>query len=204
MINKTIKVSILLYVIVFFICLYFFEGNFLKSISPALTVVSILWILYFKFAWSLPVFNLLFKVPNLNGTWVGTLKSDWLDENGKSVDDIEFYIVIKQQFLNLHIKTFTENYCGKSYIEKLEFKEKEDEVILAYFYCSDLLSNEEDLRQGVSELRVIRDESAFLHGKYWTRNKTSGIISLCHFKDRHYSTFEQIKNHVAHGGNIHV
>ncbi|MBP2248943.1 hypothetical protein [Paenibacillus xylanexedens] len=204
MLNKTIKTSILIFIVVFSTVMYFMEGNALKSISPSFTVVGFIWFLYFKFAWKLPVFNLLFKVPNLNGTWVGSLKSDWLDDNGNTVDEMDFYIVVKQKFLNLHIKTFTNKYCGKSYIEKIEFKEKEDEIILAYFYDSDLLSSEEDLRQGVAELIVLNDEGKTLNGKYWTRNKTSGVISLKHFENQHYSTFEQIKNKLHKGGSSNV
>lgn len=197
MINRTIKISAVLSILIF-IAIYSVEGdgkNFLTIISKSVSIITLLWILYFNFGWKYKLFNKIFNIPNLNGTWRGTLVSDWKDENGFGIGEIEFYIVIKQKFLNFHIRTFTENYAGQSYIEKIDFNEKEGETKVAYFYCEDIISLEEDTRQGVTELRVL-ENSICLMGKYWTRNKTCGTINVRFFQKKQYSTYKEIKNDI--------
>ncbi|MDQ0897503.1 hypothetical protein [Paenibacillus sp. V4I7] len=194
MINKTIRISAYLSIIIFLI-FYLTESNnvnYLAIISKSVSIVTLFWLFYFKYGWKIIILKKIFDIPNLNGTWTGTLQSDWRDESGNGVGALEFYIVIKQNFLNFHIKTFTENYAGKSYIEKIDFNEKEGEVNLAYFYCADIISTEEDTRQGVVELRVL-NETLGLSGKYWTRNKTCGTIHVTFNQKKHFSTYEVIK-----------
>jgi hypothetical protein len=172
--------------------------NYLTFISKSVSIVTMFWIVYFNYFWKIKFMNKIFNIPNLNGTWNGTLNSDWKDEHGNGVEEIEFYIVIKQNFLNLHIKTFTEKYAGKSYIEKMDFNEKEGEINIAYFYCSDIISSEEDNRQGVAELRVL-ENIIRLDGKYWTRNKTCGSINVRFNQKKQFSTFHEIKRNLKRG-----
>ncbi|WP_338555588.1 hypothetical protein [Paenibacillus sp. KS-LC4] len=199
MMHKTIRISVISSLIIFILLCALTntseEIDFISYMSKTVTIIMVFWVLYFNYGWKIKWFDKIYKIPNLNGTWIGYLESDWIDENGNGIDAIEFYIVIKQSFFNINIKTFTESYVGKSYIEKIDFNEKEEEMKLAYFYCSDIISSEEDKRQGVAELRVFED-TLFLKGKYWTRNKTCGAITVRFHNRKRYSTYEEIKSHL--------
>ncbi|OME86078.1 hypothetical protein BK120_08795 [Paenibacillus sp. FSL A5-0031] len=197
MLNKTMKISAYLTIFIFLV-FYFVEGNefnFMHTSGKVVTCVTVFWLVFFNIGWKIKWLDKIFNIPNLNGTWIGTLESDWKNEDGNSVQPLEFYIVIKQKFININIKTFTESYVGKSYIEKLDCNERSDEINLVYLYCSDINSEEEDKRQGATELRLLQGQTC-LKGKYWTRNKTCGTISLQFYNKKHLTTFEEIKNQI--------
>jgi hypothetical protein len=96
----------------------------LRALSFGITCTTIFWTLYFSIGWKIWGFRKIFYRPNLNGTWAGILKSDWKDENNQPIGDIEFYIVIRQNFLRIHFTTFTNSFIGTSYSETLSLKKE--------------------------------------------------------------------------------
>lgn len=56
-------------------------------------------------------------VPNLHGTWKGTLQSSWINpETGNSPDPIEITIFIRQNFNGVSVEMRTEQMVSRSYI----------------------------------------------------------------------------------------
>jgi hypothetical protein len=170
---------------------------FFRGASFSITVVTLFWTFYFAYGWRLYGFNQIFYRPDLNGTWKGSIISDWKDPNGNTIAPKEIYIVIRQNFLRIHFTTFTETFVGYSYSETFNLKKETGLKNVAYLYRKDTSqSNEDDLREGATELRLIHDNNfKKLDGKYWTNTKTQGKITVEFFNENHVDSFESAKKY---------
>ena len=154
-------------------------SNGLKAISFGITSTTLFWAFYFSYGWKFWAFNKIFYRPNLSGTWSGILKSDWKNENGEKIGDIEFYIVIRQSFLRIHFTTFTDSFIGTSYSETLSLKKETGLKNVAYLYRKETSQDDDEfLQEGATELRLINSNPRKLEGKYWSNQKTNGKIDL--------------------------
>lgn len=198
-ISKIISISIFLSAILTLLYLFYIRTvdikSFYRGVSFSLTIITAFWTFYFTSGWKSCIFNKLFYRPNLNGTWGGKLISDWKDENGDTVPPKDFFIVIRQSFLRIHFTTFTDNFIGFSYAETFNLKKETGLKNVAYLYRKDTsLSNDEDLREGATELRlIISENSKRLEGKYWSNTKTQGKINVEFLNKKHYDSYECAK-----------
>lgn len=169
--------------------------NVYRGISFSITAITFFWTFYFSLGWKLCLLNKLFYRPNLNGTWIGQLSSDWTDENGTIISPIEFFIVIRQSFLRIHFTTFTKEFVGLSYAETFSLDKDTGLKTVAYMYRKDTSQiNEDSLREGAAELRLILSEDAKrLEGKYWSNTKTQGKISVSFINHQQVDSFESAK-----------
>lgn len=140
----------------------------------------------------------IFYRPNLNGTWQGEFVSDWGKNEGEMGDPNDFFIVIRQNFLRIHFTTYTKTFIGYSYSETLNLKKETGLKNVAYLYRKDTSqSNEDNLREGATELRLIINEtnkSKKLEGKFWTNTRTQGKISVSLLTEKHLDSFDCVKN----------
>lgn len=170
-------------------------SNGARAISSGITLTTFFWVFYFSTGWKLWGFRKLFYRPNLSGTWGGVLKSDWKDKNGKTVGDIEFYIVIRQSFLRIHFTTFTDSFIGTSYSETLSLKKEIGLKNVAYLYRKETSQDDnEALQEGASELRLIDSEPRKLEGKYWSNRKTNGKIDVSFVSEKTVDSFNDAKS----------
>lgn len=198
-INILIRVSILLACILGFIYLIFngSEFNFINSFlafSASATQIILFWAFYFEWGWKWPVLKNIFYRPNLNGTWNGELTSDWKDEKGNGVEPIKFFIVIRQNFLRINFTTFTNNYIGKSYAEKLILDKERGIKNVAYLYRKETSQNSNANNEGASELRIIESTVLKMEGKYWSNIKTNGEIEVSFLVKKHFDSYDDIEN----------
>jgi hypothetical protein len=198
-INIVIRVSILLACVLAFLYLLINKmdidfANSFKALSASATLIILFWGLYFEWGWRLPMLKKLFYRPNLNGTWAGELISDWKDENGKNVEPIKFFIVIRQNFLRINFTTFTDNYIGKSYSEKLILDKERGVKNVAYLYRKETSQISDCNNEGASELRVIESDTLKLKGKYWSSIKTNGEIEVSFLVKKYFDSYEDIAN----------
>lgn len=150
-----------------------------RSISVSLTVVGIFWAFYFKWLWTWPYLNQLLYKPNLRGTWLGEFSSDWEDEEGEGVPPGKFILVIRQSWLSLSIKAFTEKQKTISHVENLLVSEGGTKL-LAYLYSEKRAGpGRHGARQGAAELDLVESaERMLLEGDFWTQAKTAGYIRV--------------------------
>ncbi len=166
-----------------------------RAVSFGITLTTLFWTYYFTTGWKWKISNWIFYRPNINGTWSGTIISDYVDTNGNKVPPIEFYIVIRQSFIKLHFTTFTKDFVGVSYSETFALNEDKGLKNVAYLYKKDSTqSNDEHLREGATELRLIlgKDEK-ILEGKYWSNSKTQGTVSVTQISEKHVDSFTNAK-----------
>lgn len=173
--------------------------TFFKGVSFSLPIVAVFWAFYFRYGWKWCLFDQLFYRPNLNGTWSGELTSDWKDGLGKPVPPKQFFIVIRQSFLRIHFTTLTKNFVGLSYAETFTLKKETGLKNLVYLYRKETSqSNDEDLREGATELRlIISEDYRKLEGKFWSNTKTQGTISVRFLTEKHFDSFNCAINNKA-------
>lgn len=197
--NKIIYISIALSAILSLTYLFYNNSfdttTFYRGISFSISVVTLFWTFYITYGWKYCLLNKIFYRPNLNGTWKGYLESDWKDENGNTIAPKEIFIVIRQNFLRIHFTTFTDTFIGYSYSETFNLKEETGLKNVAYLYRKDTSRfNDDDLREGATELRLINDKRfKKLDGKYWTNTKTQGRISVEFISGNYIDSFESGK-----------
>lgn len=165
-------------------------SNGLRALSFGITCTTIFWTLYFSIGWKIWGFRKIFYRPNLNGTWKGILKSDWKDENNQPIGNIEFYIVIRQNFLRIHFTTFTDSFIGTSYSETLSLKKEIGLKNVAYLYRKETSQEDDEvLQEGATELRLIEAKIKRLEGKYWSNIKTNGKIFVSFISKKKVDSF---------------
>jgi hypothetical protein len=164
--------------------------NFLKSLSYGLASSTIFWWWYLNKAWKFGIFKQFLPRPNLDGTWSGILHSNWKDSAGVQVAPKQFFLVIRQNFLKIHVTSFTDNYIGSSYTETIVAHTDFSIFKLIYVYGKETSDpGIQQPNQGVSELRIINDEK-IMKGVYWTNIQTMGTLDITKVSSKHIDTFE--------------
>jgi hypothetical protein len=199
-INIIIRVSILLAFVLAFLYLLvngidFNLKNGFKAFSASTTIIIFFWGLYFEWGWKWPILKRIFYRPDLNGTWTGKLISDWKDSNGNGVEPIEFFIVIRQNFLRINFTTYTNKFIGKSYSEQINLDKERGVKNVAYLYRKETSQNSKCNDEGATELRVIESKINRLIGKYWSNIKTNGEVDVSFLVKRHFDSYEDIVNY---------
>lgn len=169
--------------------------NFGRAVSFGISITTLFWTFYFTTGWKWNFTNWVFYRPNINGTWSGNLISDYIDEAGNKISPIEFYIVIRQSFIRIHFTTFTKDFVGVSYAETFSLDKDKGLKNVAFLYKKDSSqSNDEHLREGATELRLILSKNEKkLEGKYWSNTKTQGNINVNFITGDHVDSFENAK-----------
>ena len=118
-IERIIQISVVSTFIIGVTCAFLtdvevFSFDAVHYFTGGLTCISIFWAFYFQWGWKMPLLKFLFNRPNINGTWIGKLTTDWTDRNGKSIAPKDFVIVVRQTLLEIHFTTFTNQFVAKS------------------------------------------------------------------------------------------
>jgi hypothetical protein len=198
-INRIVSISIAISAIITLGYIFYLKTidlrNFYRGVNFSISLVTLFWAFYFAYGWKMYILSSLFYRPNLNGTWGGKLISDWKDENGNQIPPKDFFIIIRQSFLRIHFTTLTDNFVGFSYAETFSLKKETGLKNVAYLYRKDTSqSNDEDLREGATELRlIIAENGKKLVGKYWSNTKTQGQICVEFLTEKHFDSFEEAK-----------
>jgi hypothetical protein len=175
--------------------------NFFSLIPRVVTADMVVIILFTRWAWKFRVFRKwLVPFPNLQGTWAGELRSDWIDpETGKTIAPILVMLTIKQSFSHISCMMHTQEM--KSHSFSTDFVIDDDAQIsrIAYIYTSRpriSLHNRSLPHDGAIVLDIIESLPRKLDGRYWTERETRGEVSL-EFCDKSILTEipENLANH---------
>lgn len=157
--------------------------EFLKLI-PNVVAVDMLFVgVFMKFGWKLKIFRgWLVPFPNLNGTWVGQIYSEWVDpKTGKRIKSIPTFLTIYQTFSQINCIMHTGEMKSYSIAEGFNINQEHQMKQLSYIYTSKpriLLTGRSPQHDGAMVFDIIGRDSNKLVGKYWTERKTKGEIVL--------------------------
>lgn len=181
-IKKFITITVVSSILVSAASIILFNVNILsfeilRIFSMTITFLTLYWAFYFQWGWKMPVLKKIFDRPNLNGTWIGTYKSE--DHNKKEYFG-KIVLTIRQSFLFIHFMSITDKFVSYSYGETLLNNENQGVKQVTYLYSQKRLkSEEESIPQGASELSIIGDEKdKLLCGDFWTNRPTKGFLKL--------------------------
>jgi hypothetical protein len=161
-----------------------------KKIPQLISIYVIIVIIFKKWVWKWNILQgWLVKIPNLEGTWKGELKSDWIDPStNKKISPIPVILVIRQTFSDIKCTLMTQE--SKSYSTTADINYiQEGNLYLIYNYTNRpkaTIRDRSEIHDGTSILKIIKNPKLCLEGEYWTSRKTGGNISL-NFKSKKFA-----------------
>lgn len=160
-------------------------GNFLDVLRLIPIVAMADGIAYFVFtAWLWRWKHLqgwLIPFPDLNGTWEGSIKTNWKDAEGNTPGPIPAILTIKQSFGRMSCVMRTAEMESYSYLEGFCIDKDAQVRRLCYSYTSrpkTALRDRSTPHDGTMLFNIIGKPVHKLEGEYWTQRQTSGIVTL--------------------------
>lgn len=155
----------------------------IKQIPQAISIYAIIGIIFTKWLWRWQPFQgWLIKIPDLQGTWRGELRSDWINpETGKGIDSIPLALVIKQTFSSIKCTLMTKESSSYSTTADINTAQNGDDLYLIYNYTNRPKATIRDrsvIHDGAAILKIINNPNKCLEGEYWTSRKTRGEMTL--------------------------
>ena len=193
--NITLKSSLYLLIGIsaaIWLSLAYFGGLDLSKVKdffgllPKVVTIDILIVgVFAKWGWKLKIFRgWLVPFPNLNGSWVGFIYSDWKNPNtGQKPPPIPVMLTVKQSLFHISCMMHTGEMESSSYSEGFLIDTERQIKNLAYSYTSrprSSLSERSTPHDGTAFFRVIEKPKHKLIGRYWTERLTKGEIVLEH------------------------
>lgn len=155
----------------------------IKKLPNVVTIYVLLALVFTNWAWRLSIFKKwLVPLPDLQGTWKGTLESTWIDPaTNQKIPPKDVTLVIKQTFSSISCVMYTDE--SDSFSNTAQINEDDDSGIfrLSYNYTNRSRANVRDrsaIHDGAAILKVITEPEKVLKGEYWTSRKTTGDISV--------------------------
>ena len=191
--NVTIKSSLYLLLgfsaVVWFLLAYYSELDLSKvkdffGLVPKVVSIDLLMIAVFvKWGWKLKIFRgWLVPFPNLNGSWIGFLYSDWKNpETGEMPPSIPVMLTVNQSFFHMSCMMRTGEMESFSYSESFLIDPDRQIKNIAYSYTSKprlSLSERSISHDGTAVFQIIEKPKQKLVGRYWTERLTKGEIVL--------------------------
>lgn len=169
-----------------------------RRFSTIFLCIGTFWLIYYNtlWKWKSNLFRqIFFDQPNLNGTWMGYLKSDYKN-NGEPIPPLEIVLFIRQNnFFDIRITSQTLKYAGFSFGETLDYNSTNKTIRLLYQYSQKkTIPDSSDDRQGAADLNLYDD---YLAGHYWTIVKTAGFIRVNKLSDKTFNSFEEASRNVG-------
>lgn len=185
-IQLNIKLLLFLFILGFFV--------WLSNDGDQVTIIDILYqvpksiaayalggYVFSKWLWKLPIFwGWLITVPNLQGTWYGFLKSDWINpKTKKGIAEIPVLLVIAQDFNKINCSIITKESSSHTLSSDILFVN--GKLQLSYTYTNvpkNGVRERSEIHNGASLLQIIEKPKRKLSGGYWTDRKTKGEIDV--------------------------
>lgn len=192
---RILQATVILVILLIFLFLSFGINVFTlagaSKLPSILSLVVLFWGFYFSIGWKWPVLKSIAKRENLNGTWFGTYTSKNQITNAIFEGDIS--VVIRQNFLVVDVKSFTDKYINYSYGEALNYDNKSDKHQLIYLYSqNDFKPTDDNVRRGTSELQLHYDlKRKELFGNFWTNHNSQGYLNLKKISSKQAKSFNE-------------
>ena len=195
--TKTALWVILIASFLIFYAIFHVQGNpvlNLKTIFQILPKVIfldlVLFGLFASFLWKLRIFkHWLVPFPNLNGTWKGHIRTNWIDpKTHKKPDPIPAILTIKQSFLKVSCVMRTGEMTSRSVASGFLLDSENQLKKLYYIYDSNPIATVKerspehcgtmsfDIAGALGKGKIV------LTGSYWTGRETTGDVEMRFWK----------------------
>lgn len=156
-----------------------FFGLVPKVVSIDLLIIAV----FIKWGWKLNIFRgWLVPFPNLNGSWLGFIYSDWKNpDTGEKPPPIPVMLTVNQSFFHISCIMCTGEMESSSYSEGFLIDPDRQIKNIAYSYTSKprlSLSDRSIPHDGTAVFKIVEKPKLKLVGRYWTERLTKGEIIL--------------------------
>jgi len=156
--------------------------DFLRPIPQVVTADLLLAGFFTQWAWRWKLLQgWLVPFPDLNGTWEGTIQTNWKDSEGKVLGPISVILTIKQSFGHISCVMRTAEMESHSYSEGFCIDRERQVRQLCYSYTSKpsvSLRDRSTPHDGTVLFNIVGRPTKKLEGEYWTQRQTTGTITL--------------------------
>ena len=181
-------------IVIWALLLYFSTTGFVldweaaRKIPEVVLLYGVLYFIFTKWLWRWSWLNgWLIPLPDLQGTWKGTLTSTWTNATtGAPPSQVPVLFVIRQSFSTISCTVHTHESISVSVAASFEADKNNDAKRISYVYTNTPRVPFRDrsvVHDGAAVLRVVSQTSPRLEGEYWTNRKTTGEMTLT-FRDR--------------------
>ena len=155
----------------------------LKLLPEAVTVYACFHLLFVEWLWKLPLLRgWLVPLPDLTGTWKGTLTSTWQGNSESTPLTRDITLVIRQKFSSKSSVLYTAESSSESDAAMLKDGGDSGVPILSYNYQNTprvSVRQKSNVHLGAVVLRLHTSPSDWiLRGEYWTNRQTAGDMEL--------------------------
>lgn len=157
---------------------------YLGPFSLAVGVLTAAGFIFKHWAWYWPVVHFLTKTPHLSGTWIGTLRSDYIHEGETAPrGPIDAVLVVTQSADELNVRQYTKESSSTTVAASVT-AESGDKFILATVFMNEpdieLQQTRSPMHYGATRLAVEGSPRSpeQMVGNYWTARKTSGSLEF--------------------------
>jgi hypothetical protein len=165
--------------------------------GPLSTVVSVLVVallIFDTWLWRIRLLHPWFvAIPDLRGTWAGTLKSDWINpKTGERVPAITVYFVVRQTYSRTSLRLMTSESTSKL-LGGAIVREDDGRYVVSGVYLNTPKLDVRDrspIHHGAVLLSVEGTPPQCLSGQYWTDRSTKGQIRLDRKSATLYDSYE--------------
>ena len=166
-----------------------------KEIPAAIGYFGIIAFVFTEWLWRIPILQgWLVRIPNLNGTWKGTLQTNWKNpETGEQPGPIDALLVIKQSLFKISCVQMTKESKSWSRAASIDIDNDNQIKILNYVYSNSpriVVHDRSKAHDGASSLEVITNDHRKLIGKYWTDRNTKGEMNFIFQTKKRRQEFE--------------
>ena len=149
------------------------------SITPFMLFCIILWI-FNRYLWSLPVFSFLFKVPNLNGKWEGTITLP-ITDNREKEETLNVVLLVTQNWNTIDFVLKGPGTVSTASIAYISINNPKNIIVKWVYQVKDRtgLSSTNQSGEGVTELSLIADSNIpQLEGHYYSNLGRKGNLKV--------------------------
>lgn len=156
--------------------------DFMRPIPHVVTADLLLIGFFMRWGWRWKLLQgWLVPFPDLNGSWIGSLQTNWKDDHGNTPGPIPVMLTIKQSFVHMSCVMRTAEMVSHSYLEGFHIDRERQRKQLCYSYTSRpkvALRDRSTPHDGTILFNLIGDPVRKLEGEYWTQRQTTGTVVL--------------------------
>lgn len=168
--------------------------DYLRPFTVVVGVVMLALGAFERWLWKWRLFNpWLVSTPDLSGTWMGTFKSDFIQEDGTLYPETVCFLVVRQSLASLSVRLITNRSNSKLLWGAFE-EEKDGLKALVGVYKAEpgaLDYSANPPHDGAMILRLIGKPPRELVGLYWTNRSSKGDLRLTAWVKEHAETYEE-------------
>lgn len=155
--------------------------SFFTPLSFAVSALSVVLLVFDKWAWAWPGIRLFTQRPDLRGTWEGLIQSGWEGSDGSGkIRPIKAYFVIHQTYMGLHLRLLTQESNSITLAASL-MSESDAAYMVTGVYRNvpkHSVRERSPMHFGGLLLHLEGPPLVFMSGHYWTDRKSHGEIEL--------------------------